>query len=119
MRAVLYAHDMEPITVLELGGCKWEYLKEHGCLRLAVFTTPATTTHDGRPLPSLSGCRSVLITAEWLNRRGHEIMMLFTCNEEDAMLLKAAFLPGQRSELREHERAAFAKGFMSAWQSFG
>lgn len=104
---------MENITVLELSSWAYDFLKERGNVMLAVpqpikFTPP--TEMDMEPLRLWR----VHITAETLHRHGERHMMLFTHNEEEALLLKAAFLPGQRSALREHERDAFAKGFINA-----
>lgn len=113
MRVVLYAHDMEPITILELSSWAYDFLQKHGQVNLAVHRpmkfTPSTEL-------DFEDCKiwQVCITSETLHRYGERHMMLFTHNEEEALLLKAAFLPGQRSALQEHEREAFAKGFISA-----
>ena len=37
MRVVLYADDMEPITVIDLPAMAERYLKERGMVRLAVM----------------------------------------------------------------------------------
>lgn len=63
--------------------------------------------------------RLVEIFGERLVRRGHEMLMLFTRDEESALLLRAEFLPGQRGELHNRERSAFASGFLQALQKFG
>ena len=57
-----------------------------------------------------------LITVEKFVRRGQTHWMLFTNDEESAMLLKSAFLPGQQKEVQMREQQAFAKGFWSAIQ---
>jgi len=46
-------------------------------------------------------------------------MILFTHNEESALLLKSAFLPGQQAELKLRDRDAFARGVMRALEMLG
>lgn len=123
MRVVLYAHDMEPITILELSEWQHIFLQKHGTVRLAVRPpiNLSSISPDGLPLDELVPymCWLVEITAEKLHRNGEVHMMLFTHNEEQALLLKSAFLPGQRAALKEHERKAFAEGFLRAIQTLG
>ena len=121
MRAVLYADDIEPITVIELSELAERYLNKFGMVRLAVLT-PLTLSdmidYEQRPLQQpWSGI--VRIFAESFVRRGREHMMLFTPDEESALLLKCAFLPGQQSRLQEREREAFARGFLKALAAVG
>lgn len=113
MRVVLYAHDMEPITVLELSSWAYDFLQKHGRVTLAV---PQEVKYHPPEELKIDICRiwTVDITAEILTRNGERHMMLFTHNEEQALLIKAGFLPGQRSTLRDHERKAFADGFINA-----
>jgi hypothetical protein len=114
MRVVLYAHDMEPITILRLTGWQYDFLRKHGMVRLAVIPQLQwVSALTDNKLPDVK-IWQVDITAEKFHRNGATHMMLFTHHEEHALLLKAAFLPGQQHALKEHERAAFAKGFLSA-----
>jgi hypothetical protein len=123
MRVVLYAHDMEPITILELSEWPYQFLQKHGTVRLAVIppiNMSSVSRYGMTPdEPIAYKCWHVEITAEKLHRNGEVHLMLFTHNEEQAMLLKSAFLPGQRAALKEHEREAFAKGFLRAIQTLG
>lgn len=57
--------------------------------------------------------RRVVITAERLVRNGHETLMLFTGDEESALLLKADFLPGQRAAVQGLQRRSFAAGVLA------
>lgn len=115
MRAVLYAEDMEPITVIELSELAQHYLKERLFVRVAVMLPPMLSVLAATQKPEIdSHLKIVNITAEILIRRGNEHMMLFTKDEESAMLLKCAFLPGQSRGLQEREREAFAKGVLYA-----
>ncbi|WP_248769083.1 hypothetical protein [Pseudomonas sp. MWU12-2345] len=115
MRAVLYTHDMEPITVIELEPWAWEFLREQGQVRLAVYR-PACVRHDPdeTPQPFDMSQWIVRITAEVLVRGQHSSLMLFTNDEEAALLLKSVFLPGQHREVQDREKSAFAQGFLHA-----
>ena len=115
MRTVLYAHDMEPITILELSPWAVEYLKERGSVILPVYRPIKSTLPPPGPIEP-EPVWQVRITGETLHRNGKRHMMLFTHNEEHAMLLKAAFLPGQRWTLNEIKQEEFAKGFLAAFQ---
>lgn len=114
MRAVLYATDLEPITVLSLEPWAIDYLRRWGIVRLHVIPQIAA------PPPPLDDAhmeitmQTVTLRAERLRRGRHETMMLFTDDDESALLLKAAFLPGQTRVLRDREAAAFAEGFLHA-----
>ena len=121
MRVVLYTHDVEPITILELSAWAYEFLRKHRTVRLPVVQAPRMCVlNAGSPPPdSEHSLCLVEITAETLRRNGETHMMLFTHHEEQALLLKAAFLPGQRHQLREQERKAFAEGFLYALSKIG
>ncbi|BAP80962.1 hypothetical protein MT1_3787 [Pseudomonas sp. MT-1] len=121
MRAVLYAEDMEPITVINIEPWAWQFLKEHRSVRLAVIP-PASIMHDPYAeaiLPRDIGSWIVNITAEVLVRGKQETLMLFTRDEEAALLLRSELLPGQIRDSREREKAAFARGFLGALNRLG
>lgn len=120
MRVVLYADDIEPITVIDLPEFAERYLAERGMVRIAVQIPVALSAPMARQVPSFNdGLRTVTIFGERLIRHGREHMMLFTRDEESALLLKCAFLPGQQAGLQERERAAFARGFIDALVKLG
>lgn len=119
MRHVLYAEDFEPITILELKPFAESLLEERGIVRLQVIAPlQATLAYDSAPV-FMEAYRLVTIRAEPVRRNGRTHLMLFTHDEESALLLKSAFLPGQRGILQEREREAFAKGFMKAVDMIG
>jgi hypothetical protein len=119
MRVVLYADDMEPITVIELSGLAEGYLKKHGMARLPVMLPPMISVIAETQSPTFFDCKTVTIFRETFIRHRREHMMLFTFDEESAMLLKCAFLPGQQAGLQERERTAFARGFLEALAHVG
>lgn len=115
MKAVLYAHDMEPITILSLEPWTVEYLARHGQVRLIVcdpreFRMPMPEDEANATIQTWT----VRITVDTLIRGRQRTMMLFTEDEEAALLLKSAFLPGQTRALREKQAVAFAQGFVHA-----
>lgn len=119
MRVVLHAHDMEPITILELSSWACEFLERHRTVNLPVYRPASVRVPPRDIVPPPETFWQVRITAEPLHRNGERHMMLFTHDEEQAMLLKSAFLPGQRWALKEIERDAFAKGFLEAFMKLG
>ena len=113
MRAVLYAKDMEPITVINLPPTVAHYLERYGRVRVPV-ALPALPWVAGTSPTYEPLMRTVDIFAERLVRHGRETLMLFTRDEENALLLKCAFLPGQQAGLQELEREHYVKGFAAA-----
>jgi hypothetical protein len=124
-RAVLYTPALEPITVLQLTPQARHHLLECGMVVLAVYeplTVADVMTFAGAPLQSLAEhakCRRVVIRAEEFRRGRHRSLMLFTGDEENALLLQAAFLPGQTRELNYRREDDFARGFLSAIGALG
>lgn len=117
MQTVLYTQDMEPITVIELTEFMRHYLEEVGSVNLPIYPHVSVSC-DHHRVPDNLDFKQVHITGESFWRRGERHMLLFTYDEESALLLKSVFLPGQRSTLQQHERNAFARGFTSAFASF-
>ncbi len=60
----------------------------------------------------------VTIRGEAIQRGQHRTLLLFTAQEEHALMLQADFLPGQRREVQGRERNAkrsgIADGFLTA-----
>lgn len=114
MRAVIYTFDFDPITVVEIEPNLYRHLEENLWLRLAVI----------KPLPSLLAGRQpiaadfddwiVNLKAEPFQIYGKHQLLIFTGDEESALLLKSAFLPGQQRELHSVANKAFARGFLKA-----
>ena len=117
MRAVVYADDMEPITVIDLSAMAERALNEGKRVQFDVLlplTLSDITALTAQDLSDLGGMTTVEIFAERIIRSGREHMMIFTRDEESALLLKCAFLPGQQAELQERMREEFDLGFMKA-----
>ena len=119
MRVVLYADDMEPITVIDLPTMAERYLSERGMVRLAVMLPPMLSVIAAEQTPVRDSLKTVEIFAERFIRRGCEHTMLFTRDDESALLLKCAFLPGQQAGIQERERTAFARGLLEALARVG
>lgn len=118
-RVVLYSNDFEPITVIELIQPAWDMLNRVGFVRLPIISPPSTLAQTGPSVPDNSPLRIVNIIAEKLYRNGCESLMLFTADEESALMLRAAFLPGQQGILQQLEWNAFAYGFIAAMRRLG
>lgn len=120
-RAVLYTDDFEPITVLELSRYMWSLLEETGYARLRVRMAAELKYLMANPNHSVVEMRDkdITIKGELLRRRGVTTMMLFTQDDETALLLKSAFLPGQLSEVQRRERRKFGEGFIAALNATG
>lgn len=116
MRAVLYTHDMIPITVMDVPREYWEYLLRHGSIRLAVMPPMLLRAYGQEDLDPRVPCKInyVVITVERLVKDGQTHVMLFTQDEESALLLEATFLPGQQRQLRDIRDQEFVKGFFGA-----
>lgn len=113
MRVVIYANDFEPITVIELSNFAYDHMVKYGFVRLAVMK-PVSFVRPTDNLVMDDQCWVVELIAERLIRGRHETLMIFTSDEEAALMLKSAFLPGQRASLQDRERDAFVKGFFKA-----
>lgn len=119
MKAVLYANDFEPITVIQIEPWAYQFLIKTGNVRLAVHPRQIAM-FDPQATPVMEMNKYIVnITAERIRRGPHEALMLFTNDEEAALLLKAAFLPGQYFEVQERESDSFAKGLLHAINSLG
>lgn len=114
--AVLYTEALEPITVVELPEAAYYYIERNGYVRIPV--TEPLVFHDPEP-HIYKPLRDVRIWAERFVRKGRMHHFLFTDDDENALLLRAAFLPGQRRGMREREARARAKGFLDALRALG
>ena len=117
MRHVIYAYDWEPITVVELSEFAADELAQRRRVVLPAPTALPEYVPETAPLYTVE--RTIRLEATTFMADGRQQMVLRTEDEESALLLKAAFLPGQRAALKEHERAALARGFLTALSKYG
>ena len=117
MRCVLYAHDMEPITVFNLTEASYRFLRKNRMAHLPIPSQKVKMVMPGDPI--VMEKIDVRVVAEIVFVRGVERMILVTPDEECALLLKCAFLPGQVSGVQEHEKSAFSRGVLYALSRLG
>lgn len=113
MNAVLYTNDLEPLTVVHVSQFLWDRLARGEKVQIPVIEPPSLVPCNA-PLDDFQPLRIVRIYGELLHRRGRAHMMLFTPDDENALALRAEFLPGQNGEVQRREKKAFAKGFIEA-----
>lgn len=113
-QAVIYTYDMEPITVVDMKPGYWDFLLETGAISFAVL--PPLRIDSIWEQPDITvRARNVTIRAHKIVRGdGAKYLMLTTNDEDNALLMKPSFLPGQQSALNEERKKAFAKGFLHA-----
>lgn len=119
MRTVLYTEDFEPITVIDLSGFALSHLQKHRFVTLPVPMKADVIVRDSFEPPPMFNFLVVHIRAETFHTWKGEKLILFTNNEEAALLLQPAFLAGQISALQQERREAFSKGFIHAIQMLG
>lgn len=117
-RVALFTDDLEPITVLQLTALAHQHLLEHkqvtlACIEPIDYLIPKPDEQIAiKP-------RTVTISAQRLTFNGKTKYMLMAMDKESALLLKAAFLPGQQSAISGVEAQGIAKGFLAALESLG
>lgn len=119
MYAVLYTRQLEPITVVDIPMFLWKRLSNGESINIAVVEMLDYRDLRTPGPPSMDRVRVVSVYGVRLRLHEHETLMLFTGDEESALLLQAEFLPGQRRELQGREQSAFARGFVRALNEFG
>lgn len=113
MRATVYSRDLEPITVVWLAPWAVQMLNETGCIAFAIV--PAVpVAFDPDAVPRLENW-VVQLRGERLRLGFAQTWVLIADDEELALMLRAAFLPGQQRAIRELERDAFGKGAATAF----
>lgn len=113
MRAVLYSDsDMEAITVIDVPEWAMAILRTGRAFRFPAPTLPCIELRTDPP--RLDRFPMVEVWAERFVRRGVAHWMLFTRQDEVALLLRAEFLPGQRQEVAAQYRRGLVDGFLRA-----
>jgi hypothetical protein len=116
MRAVLFDDDtMEPLTVLNIPMWAHDRLREGERIHVPVPERSFALGFDrSAPVPECVPIRTVTVWFERFIRNGEKHWMLMTRDSENALKLKAVFLPGQNAEVQRRERDAFAEGLLAA-----
>jgi hypothetical protein len=90
VNVVIYTTDFEPITVVDLPKTVLDRIEQNGGIRLALGPEK---DDEGNPAnPPI--CTVVMCKIHWFNNE--EKPILVTKDEENALLLKPEWLPGQR-----------------------
>lgn len=118
-KIVLYTHDLEPITIFELSAQAIHYLRMNGAVTIPVCQPLPLEPEDWGSPGQTTKFHKVHIRMELLVWRRQEKPILVTHDEESALLLKAAFLPGQQAAINGIKRESFAKGFLMAVDGLG
>jgi hypothetical protein len=111
MNTVLYTEDLEPITVVDLPMWIWERLKIGHKMNLPVIEPLQFTPPKDNYPPEFLRPKIVTIWAEKFVYRDKTSLFVFTRDDENALQLKADFLPGQRGEVQRREQMARIQGF--------
>lgn len=103
MNVVLYTHDFEPITVLNLPVWLLEQLEQRGTVRVAV-QEPLNVKLVQPTDPVIYSPKIVTIYCEKLRwRDGSAKPILLTDDEELALMLKPEWLPGQQQAINSYK----------------
>ena len=110
-QAIIYTHDMEPITAIEMKPEYWRFLEKQAQIAFAVI--PPFDISDYREPPHIPTIRvqQVRLYAHCIFRNDRcKYLMLTTEDEESALLMKSIFLPGQQKTLTDVKRKEFMRG---------
>lgn len=113
MKIVIYSSWLEPITVVDLTPQAMRFLRETGTVRLPVYPVLEPGYVETSAIQDM---RMYIVTlkAEVIRRGAHEGLMVFADDDATALRLKAAFLPGQYSEVQKEQHKQFARGVQHA-----
>lgn len=120
-KAIIYSQEMEPITAIDMSTEMYNYFETYDIVRFPVMKpiNPTSLNCEG-PFPKyeqhlIAEIRAVRILD---NSSKSVITLLFTNNEETALLMKTTILPGQVSHINYLKSQAFAKGMLEAIKGF-
>lgn len=111
MHAVLYTKQLEPITIVDIPMYLWEKLAKGELIGLPVPVYPSTIIEEPEHLACQPTIETVLIYGLLIHIMGESSLMLFTRDEEKALMLQSEFLPGQHKDVQRREQNSFVKGF--------
>ena len=101
MRIVIYDEYMEPLTVVSIPGLTDRDIEAHGRNYLLPVPEPMSLKYEEfGDQATLTQMKVVQLSFEQIVRKGQRAWMVFTKQDEWAMLLDSCLLPGQR---RDHD----------------
>lgn len=118
MKVVLYNHEMEPITIIKISDWMLTMIRNDRTFITLQVDPPLdwrryTVEELNQPRPY----RTVEIEVVPLYMSGgFKTFFLRTRDEESALLLESAFLPGQTKELNDLKEEAYTQGFARAFR---
>ena len=106
MNVVLYTHNFEPITILDLPIWLLEQVEKHGAVKVAVMRPLQLDNTGTIAVGSVEGNNVVTIYCERLRWKDGTVKpVLVTDDEELALTLKPEWLPGQRQRVQSYQKA--------------
>ena len=111
MNIVLYTQDFEPITVIDLPLWLLEKVDSDGYVKVAVpkrldIKNIAESAANGSPLQELYDTITIIGTRlYWRDNTPRTIYTTTAKDEELALVLKPAWLPGQRMQINNYQEA--------------
>lgn len=113
MKAAIFNRDGDLVSVVDIPPWFVERLRRGEPMRLAERPRAPVLADLDEPV-TMSGMRTVTLRA--LNR---SCTALECDDDETALLVEAAFAPGQTYELRKRERNAEGRGAAMLWNALG
>lgn len=104
MLTVVWTHDLEPVTIIDLPAFALEYLRKGARWNIPVpITMPALGVWAVEDIAKLEPIRVCTLTGEVLQRGPHRTVMAFVdeWNEANALALRPDYLAGQLRDMRE------------------
>lgn len=116
MRTVIYTEDMLPITVVDIHPDLIRMMQRGDYVKLQT-APPMAMTPPNEPINFQAYVRieHVSLYMEPLMRNERRSWLCFTRDEESALILQAAFLPGQLGEVRRREEASYWEGMFQGF----
>lgn len=113
MNTVIYTHDFQPITVIDIPLFLLETFHFRKHFQIPIYKEAAFVSRCNT-VDRISVYESVELTCELFIRNGNKTYMVFTKNEEGALLLSSIFLPGQQKALSHEKDKSLIEGFIKA-----
>jgi hypothetical protein len=104
---ILYTHDFEPITVVDLPHWLLEAVEREGAVKVAVKRPITPDFIEQVAVGSVEGPETVTIQARRLQWSDGTVKPIYITNDEVlALTLKPEWLPGQRLQVQNLQAAA-------------